>query len=155
MLARHAPASTALAAAAHRAPLAATAATRLSTAAPTQQQRSLATVTDAPKRTYGGLKDQDRIFQNLYGHHGADLKSAMKYGDWHKTKEILLKGDDWVGSRLSELWENNADRADHLRSQGFWSAWPRRSWFPLWPEMGTHTSPSEHALGRADGCSLS
>ena len=91
MLARHAPASSALAAAAHRA-LPAT------TAAPTQQQkRTLATVNDAaPKRTYGGLKDQDRIFQNLYGHHGADLKSAMKYGDWHKTKEIILKGDDWV-----------------------------------------------------------
>jgi NADH dehydrogenase (ubiquinone) flavoprotein 1 len=54
-------------------------------------------VNDAPpKRVYGGLKDQDRIFQNLYGHHGADLKSAMKYGDWHKTKEILLKGHDWV-----------------------------------------------------------
>lgn len=56
----------------------------------------MATVQDAPKRTYGGLKDQDRIFQNLYGHHGADLKSAMKYGDWHKTKEIILKGHDWV-----------------------------------------------------------
>lgn len=45
---------------------------------------------------YGGLKDQDRIFQNLYGHHGADLKSAKKYGDWYKTKEILDKGHDWV-----------------------------------------------------------
>jgi hypothetical protein len=42
------------------------------------------------------LKDQDRIFQNLYGHHSADLKSAKKYGDWYKTKEILLKGHDWV-----------------------------------------------------------
>jgi hypothetical protein len=42
------------------------------------------------------LKDQDRIFQNLYGHHGADLASAKKYGDWHKTKEIVLKGHDWV-----------------------------------------------------------
>lgn len=52
---------------------------------------------DAPKRQYGGLKDQDRIFTNLYGDHGADLKSAMKYGDWYKTKDILLKGDDWVG----------------------------------------------------------
>ena len=99
MLARHAPASSAVKAAAHRALPTATAATRLSTAAtPSQQQkRTLATVNDAaPKRTYGGLRDQDRIFQNLYGHHGADLKSAMKYGDWHKTKEILLKGDDWV-----------------------------------------------------------
>jgi len=53
-------------------------------------------VQDPPKRVYGGLKDQDRIFQNLYGHHGADLKSAKKYGDWHKTKEIILKGHDWV-----------------------------------------------------------
>lgn len=73
-----------------------------------QQHRALATVQDGtpepPKRTkFGGLKDQDRIFQNLYGHHGADLKSAMKYGDWYKTKEIISKGHDWVcehGSRL-------------------------------------------------------
>ena len=67
------------------------------------QRRSLATVQDGPppKRThFGGLKDQDRIFQNLYGHHGADLKSAQKYGDWHKTKEIILKGHDWV-SRIA------------------------------------------------------
>jgi NADH dehydrogenase (ubiquinone) flavoprotein 1 len=65
-----------------------------------QQTRRLATVQDAPpppkKTSWGGLKDQDRIFQNLYGHHGADLASAKKYGDWHKTKEILLKGHDWV-----------------------------------------------------------
>ena len=66
-----------------------------------QHPRGLATVQDGPaqppKRThFGGLKDQDRIFQNLYGHHGADLKSAMKYGDWYKTKEIILKGHDWV-----------------------------------------------------------
>jgi NADH dehydrogenase (ubiquinone) flavoprotein 1 len=61
------------------------------------QQRSFATVQEGtPKRTYGGLKDQDRIFQNLYGHHGADLKSAQKYGDWYKTKEIILKGHDWI-----------------------------------------------------------
>lgn len=98
MLVRHAPAATTLSAAAHRTLPAASAATRLSTAAtPSTQKRTLATVNDAPpKRTYGGLKDQDRIFQNLYGHHGADLKSAQKYGDWHKTKEILLKGHDWV-----------------------------------------------------------
>jgi NADH dehydrogenase (ubiquinone) flavoprotein 1 len=63
------------------------------------QTRSLATVQDEPpKRThFGGLKDQDRIFQNLYGQHGADLKSAMKLGSWYKTKEIILKGDNWVG----------------------------------------------------------
>ena len=71
------------------------------------QRRSLATVQDdpPPKRTrFGGLKDQDRIFQNLYGHHGADLKSAMKYGDWYKTKEIILKGHDWVSITHCRAW---------------------------------------------------
>jgi NADH dehydrogenase (ubiquinone) flavoprotein 1 len=99
MLARHAPVATTLSAAAHRTLPAASAATRLTTATPSSktQRRTLATVNDAPpKRIHGGLKDQDRIFQNLYGHHGADLKSAQKYGDWHKTKEILLKGHEWV-----------------------------------------------------------
>jgi NADH dehydrogenase (ubiquinone) flavoprotein 1 len=74
------------------------------------QSRGLATVQDgAPKRTYGGLKDQDRIFQNLYSHHGPDLKSAMKYGDWYKTKEIVLKGHDWI---INEL------KASGLRGRG-------------------------------------
>lgn len=67
-----------------------------------RQTRGLATVQDTPppKRThFGGLKDQDRIFQNLYSRHPPDLASARKYGDWHKTKEILLKGHDWVRER--------------------------------------------------------
>ena len=58
---------------------------------------------------YGNLKDQDRIFQNLYGQHGSDLKSSMKLGDWYKTKEILLKGDDWI---ISEM------KASGLRGRG-------------------------------------
>ncbi|KAL8748799.1 MAG: hypothetical protein Q9184_007086, partial [Pyrenodesmia sp. 2 TL-2023] len=78
------------------------------------QRRNFATVQDGapqpPKRThFGGLKDQDRIFQNLYGHHGADLESAKKYGDWYKTKEIILKGHDWI---ISEI------KASGLRGRG-------------------------------------
>lgn len=66
-----------------------------------QQKRGMATVQDAPPvHRHGGLKDQDRIFTNLYGHHGADLKSAMKYGDWYKTKEMLDKGHDWLISEI-------------------------------------------------------
>ena len=62
------------------------------------QNRSYATVQEGqPKaRQYGGLKDQDRIFQNLYGRQGADLKSAKKIGDWHRTKDIIQKGDEWL-----------------------------------------------------------
>jgi NADH dehydrogenase (ubiquinone) flavoprotein 1 len=73
--------------------------------------RSYATVQEGtpPKRIYGGLKDQDRIFQNLYGHHGADLKSAKKYGDWHRTKDIIGKGHDWL---INEI------KASGLRGRG-------------------------------------
>ncbi|KAI8953039.1 NADH-ubiquinone oxidoreductase [Xylaria longipes] len=75
------------------------------------QNRTFATVQDdaPPKRTYGGLRDQDRIFQNLYGRFPADLKSAKKMGDWHKTKEIILKGHDWI---ISEV------KASGLRGRG-------------------------------------
>lgn len=76
----------------------------------TTQARSFATVQDGtPTRTYGGLKDQDRIFQNLYGRYPPDLKHAKKMGDWHKTKEIILKGHDWI---ISEV------KASGLRGRG-------------------------------------
>lgn len=72
--------------------------------------RCFATVQDGtPQRTYGGLKDQDRIFQNLYGRYPPDLKHARKIGDWHKTKEIILKGHDWI---INEI------KASGLRGRG-------------------------------------
>lgn len=76
-----------------------------------QQSRSFATVQEGTpvKRSYGGLKDQDRIFQNLYGRYPPDLKHARKLGDWHKTKEILLKGHDWI---INEI------KASGLRGRG-------------------------------------
>ena len=102
MLSRHAPSPKAVVNLPIRIlPPAGSTVSRSPSSGTTQQSRGLATVADPPppppKRTkFGGLKDQDRIFQNLYGHHGADLASAKKYGDWYKTKEILLKGHDWV-----------------------------------------------------------
>jgi NADH dehydrogenase (ubiquinone) flavoprotein 1 len=45
----------------------------LSTAAPKPAEPVLTKV-------YGGLKDQDRIFTNLYGEHDWRIKSAMKRG---------------------------------------------------------------------------
>jgi hypothetical protein len=38
------------------------------------------------KESYGGLKDQDRIFTNLYGEGDWRLKAAQARGDWHRTK---------------------------------------------------------------------
>ena len=44
------------------------------------------------RTTFGGLKDEDRIFTNLYGRYDFKLKGALQRGDWYKTKEIVLKG---------------------------------------------------------------
>ncbi|KAG0218562.1 NADH dehydrogenase flavoprotein subunit 1, partial [Mortierella sp. GBA43] len=47
-------------------------------------------------KSYGNLSDEDRIFTNLYGFHDFKLKGAPKRGDWYKTKEIMLKGHEWI-----------------------------------------------------------
>ncbi|KAJ4293845.1 NADH dehydrogenase [ubiquinone] flavoprotein 1, mitochondrial [Collariella sp. IMI 366227] len=100
-----------------------TLASALSSSTTTQPCRAFATVQDPaanPVRTYGGLRDQDRIFQNLYGRYPPNLKSAKKMGDWHKTKEIILKGHDWI---IGEI------KASGLRGRG-------GAGFPFGAEMG-------------------
>ncbi len=42
------------------------------------------------------LKDQDRIFTNLYGMHDRSLKGAMLRGHWDGTAGILANGRDWI-----------------------------------------------------------
>lgn len=61
-----------------------------------QLSKRLLSTTPVVRREYGNLKDSDRIFQNLYNKYGRDLANAKKRGDWYKTKEILLKGDEWI-----------------------------------------------------------
>lgn len=64
--------------------------------------------------SYGNLKDQDRIFTNLYRDNDPYIDGALKrvipffihfshftsfsplQGDWHQTKNILLNGPDWI-----------------------------------------------------------
>lgn len=42
------------------------------------------------------LKQQDRIFTNLYGYESAALSDAKKRGDWDKTKDFLKMDPDQV-----------------------------------------------------------
>ena len=42
------------------------------------------------------LRDEDRIFTNIYGFHGADLVAAKSRGDWDNTDDLIKKGRDWV-----------------------------------------------------------
>ncbi|XP_011086755.1 NADH dehydrogenase [ubiquinone] flavoprotein 1, mitochondrial-like isoform X1 [Sesamum indicum] len=56
-----------------------------------------------PEKThFGGLKDEDRIFTNLYGLHDPFLKGAMKRGDWYRTKDLVLKGADWIVNEIKK-----------------------------------------------------
>ena len=51
------------------------------------------------------LRDEDRIFTNLYNDFGSDVDSSQKRGDWKDTKEIINKGKEWIINeiKLSEL----------------------------------------------------
>jgi NADH-quinone oxidoreductase subunit F len=46
------------------------------------------------------LSDKDRIFTNLYGLHDWRLPGARARGDWDGTKELILKGRDWIVSEI-------------------------------------------------------
>lgn len=62
-----------------------------------------ATPPPAPeKKTFGGLKDQDRIFTNLYGDQDFRIKGAIKRGDWYRTKDFIVKGHDWVIDQIKK-----------------------------------------------------
>ncbi len=72
------------------------------------------------------LKDQDRIFTNIYGMHDRSLKGALARGHWDGTAGIIKKGRDWVVDQM---------KASGLRGRGGagfptglkWSFMPKES----------------------------
>jgi len=48
------------------------------------------------------LHDRDRIFTNLYGERPWNLEAARRRGDWDGTKDIILKGRDWLVKEMKE-----------------------------------------------------
>ena len=72
------------------------------------------------------LKDQDRIFTNIYGMQDRTLDGAKKRGHWDGTAGILAKGRDWIIDQM---------KASGLRGRGGagfptglkWSFMPKES----------------------------
>src|ERR1700694_5136696 len=48
------------------------------------------------------LADSDRIFANLYGQRDWQLEGARGRGGWDGTKELILKGRDWILEQVKE-----------------------------------------------------
>ena len=42
------------------------------------------------------LKEENKIFKNLYNNHGWELDKAIDRDDWKNTKEIISKGKEWI-----------------------------------------------------------
>jgi NADH-quinone oxidoreductase subunit F len=48
------------------------------------------------------LADKDRIFNNLYGQDDWRLDGARHRGDWDGTRDLILKGRDWIVEQVKE-----------------------------------------------------
>ena len=48
------------------------------------------------------LKQEDKIFQNLYGFDSWGIDSSKKRGDWDDTNSLISKGRDWVISEITK-----------------------------------------------------
>ncbi|MGH7091703.1 MAG: NADH-quinone oxidoreductase subunit NuoF [Stellaceae bacterium] len=55
------------------------------------------------------LSDRDRIFTNLYGVYDWHLPAARRRGDWSGTKDLILKGREWIVNEV---------KASGLRGRG-------------------------------------
>ena len=42
------------------------------------------------------LKQEDKIFKNLYNDLGWEIDNSIKRDDWKDTKNLISKGRDWI-----------------------------------------------------------
>jgi len=78
------------------------------------------------------LRDEDRIFTNLYGQHDAGLAGARQRGDWNGTKELILKGREWIVEEV---------KASGLRGRGG-AGFPTGMKWSFMPKQSTDGRPS-------------
>ena len=51
------------------------------------------------------LKEEDKIFKNLYNQFGWSIDDSLKRDDWSGTKNLIEKGREWIINEIktSEL----------------------------------------------------
>ena len=73
------------------------------------------------------LKDQDRIFTNLYGMHDRTLAGAKKRGHWDGTAGILARGRDTIVDQIASWKARDIAFVDE-RMVGFHGRISRDEW---------------------------
>jgi NADH-quinone oxidoreductase subunit F len=97
------------------------------------------------------LRDEDRIFTNIYGLKDKSLRGAMARGHWDGTKQFLEKGRDWI---INEV------KASGLRGRGGagfptglkWSSCRRKATGARITSSSMPTSPSPVPARTATSC---
>uniref|UniRef100_A0A6U2X4A7 NADH dehydrogenase [ubiquinone] flavoprotein 1, mitochondrial n=1 Tax=Lotharella globosa TaxID=91324 RepID=A0A6U2X4A7_9EUKA len=64
--------------------------------------RGKSTAVEQHVQVHGGLKDADRIFTNIYGEYDTGVEGALKRGDWHRTKDLLHLGREWIIDQIKK-----------------------------------------------------
>lgn len=103
-------------------------------------RRSFATVQDVPVRRYGGLKDQDRIFTNIFSRHDHGIKGAMVRACCEYAWVGVLMHGRTGARRLAqdEGARPQGRRLDHPNHEGLGPARPRGCWIPEWSQVELH-----------------
>ena len=48
------------------------------------------------------LKEEDKIFKNLYNQFGWSIDDSLKRDDWSGTKNLIEKGREWIINEIKD-----------------------------------------------------
>ena len=114
--------------------------------------RRLFMLSGGVRMTITTLSDKDRIFTNLYGFQGADLKAAQARGDWDGTAALMKRGEDAIIEVIKESGLRGRGGAGFPTGMK-WSFMPKAP-TPGGPisSSSTPTNPSRAAARTARSC---
>jgi len=94
------------------------------------------------------LADRNRVYTNLYGDHDWRLAGARQRGDWEGTREVILKGRDWIVNEVKESGLRGRGGAGFPTGLK-WSFMPKESDRPCYLVVNADESEPGTARARA------